>query len=81
MENEKKKNPNIETANDGIEASDFRFVQKDKAIHDVKFQTKPTTFLKDAITRFVKNKSSVVAGIILSVIVLMAIFVPIFRYL
>jgi ABC-type dipeptide/oligopeptide/nickel transport system permease subunit len=77
MENEKKKNPNIETANDGIEASDFRFVQKDKAIHDVKFQTKPTTFLKDAITRFVKNKSSVVAGIILSVIVLMAIFVPI----
>ena len=43
-----------------INDSDFRLVQVDKKIHDTKFDTKPTTFLKDALKRFTKNKSSVI---------------------
>jgi oligopeptide transport system permease protein len=59
------------------EAKDFEFVQMDKSIHDLKFQTKPTTFLKDAMHRFVKNRSSVVAAFLLGILVMMAIIVPI----
>ncbi len=57
---------------------DFEFVQLDKSIHDNKFETKPTTYFRDALKRFCKSKSSVVAASILGVLVLMAIFVPIF---
>ncbi|MEG1222669.1 MAG: ABC transporter permease [Bacilli bacterium] len=56
---------------------DFSYVQMDKNIHDKKFETKPTTFFKDALKRFVKNKSSVAAGAILGVLILLAIIVPI----
>ncbi|OPZ37458.1 MAG: Oligopeptide transport system permease protein OppC [Tenericutes bacterium ADurb.BinA155] len=56
---------------------DFQFVQLSSNIHDQKFQTKPTTFLRDAMHRFVKSRSALVAAIILGVIVMMAIFVPI----
>lgn len=59
-------------------AGDFEFVQMDKTIHDVKFETKPTTFLGDAMRRFTKNRSSVVASVILGVIIGLAIFVPVF---
>jgi oligopeptide transport system permease protein len=55
---------------------DFEYVQLDSSLHDTKFQTKPTTFLKDALKRFSKNRSSVTAAIILAVIILMAIIVP-----
>ena len=34
---------------------DFEFVQMDESIHDKKFDTKPTTYLKDALKRFLKN--------------------------
>lgn len=57
-------------------SKDFEFVQLDSSIHDQKFKTKPTTFIKDALKRFVKNKSSVVAASILGVLILMAIIVP-----
>src|SRR5574344_84713 len=57
--------------------SDFTFVQKDKSIHDLKLQGKATTFFKDSMKRFFKNKSSVTGGIILGILVLLAIFVPI----
>ena len=56
---------------------DFQFVQLDKSIHDVKFNTKPTTFFGDAIKRFFKNKSSVAAGIIIGILSLLAVTVPI----
>ncbi|NLI94500.1 MAG: ABC transporter permease subunit [Erysipelotrichaceae bacterium] len=67
------------SSSEEISQEDFKFVQMDKSIHDTKFDTQPTTFFKDALRRFVKNKSSVVAFIILSVIILMAIFVPVFN--
>lgn len=56
--------------------SDFVYIQKDKKIHDVNFSGKPTTFFGDAMRRFVKNKSSVVASVILLTLVGMAIIVP-----
>ena len=62
-----------------IEANDFDFVQKDKKIFDKKFDTKPTTFAKDAFKRFCKNRSSVVGAIIIGILMLLAIIVPIFN--
>ncbi len=56
--------------------NDFEFVQQEKSIHDVKFKTKPTTFLKDAFKRFCKNKSSVVAACILGVLLLCSFTLP-----
>ena len=69
---------NPEVVDDGITQDDFKFVQNDKTIHEQKFQTKPTTFFKDSVKRFCKNKSSVVAACILGVLLLLSIFVPIF---
>lgn len=61
---------------ESCDSSLFNFVQQDKTIHDVKFTTKPTTFLKDAIKRFRKSRSSVVGGIILGFLFLLAIILP-----
>lgn len=61
-----------------ISKSDFKLVQSDKKIHDTKFETKPTTFFKDALKRFRKNKSSVAGAFILGFLILLAIFLPIF---
>ncbi len=61
-----------------ITSEDFVLQQADKEIHEQKFQTKPTTFLKDSLKRFRKNKSSVVAAYILGFLILLSIFVPIF---
>lgn len=58
-------------------SNDFEFVQMDKSIHDVRFQTKPSSFLSDALKRFVKNRSSVIASVILGILIGMAIIVPI----
>lgn len=60
-----------------VDSSAFTLVQQDKKLHDVKFTTKPTTFFKDAMRRFTKNRSSVVGGIILGVLFLLAIILPI----
>lgn len=59
-----------------ITPEDFEEVNKNEKIHDQKFQSKPTTFFKDAMKRFVKNRSSVVGGVIIGVIVLLAFLVP-----
>lgn len=55
---------------------DFVLVNQDKRVTDKKLETKPTTFLKDVFRRFCKNKASVVGGIILGILVLLAIVVP-----
>ncbi len=60
-----------------ISNDEFKFVQEDKSLHDTKFTTKPTTFFKDAMHRFSKNHSSVVGGVILGVLFLLAIILPI----
>ena len=70
MENEKKQYQ--------FEEHDFELVQENVVIKDKKLDTKPTTFFRDAIKRFAHNKASVVSGIILGILILCAIFVPIF---
>ena len=56
---------------------DFQLIQTDTRITDTKLDTKPTTFFKDALRRFRKNKSSVAGFFILAVLILLAIVVPI----
>lgn len=61
-----------------IPASKFALVNTNVKISDVKLETKPASFVKDSFRRFCKNKSSVVAAFILGILILLAIFVPIF---
>ena len=63
-------------AEEEITADDFTLTEVDSTIHEQKFQTKPTTFTKDAFRRFKKNKSSVAATYILGTLVLLSIVVP-----
>ena len=67
MSNEEKNNEFTQ-----IDASMFELVNQDinAKIHDQKFETKPTTFAKDALRRFRKNKSSVVGAIIIGILLL-----------
>lgn len=60
-----------------LEPKNFQLAQQDKTIHDQKFKTKPTTFFKDALKRFGKNKSSVVGAVILGILLLASIIIPI----
>ena len=57
---------------------DFVLTQADKKIYDAKFDTKATTFAVDAVRRFAKNKSSVVAAFLIGTLLFLAIFVPVF---
>ncbi len=59
-----------------IPAEKFRFVQENERIHDKELQTKARGFFADAMLRFRKNKSSVIAAWILLFLVLYSIFVP-----
>ncbi len=61
-----------------IPASEFAFVADEERLHDKKLETKPVGYFKDAMIRFCKNKSSVVAAFIILFLVLYAIIVPIF---
>ena len=55
----------------------FEFAQLDAKIHDTKFETKARGYFADAFIRFKKNKSSVVAAIIIIFLVIFAILAPI----
>ena len=46
----------------------FAFVQRDERIHDERLQTKAVGYLGDAWNRFRKNKSSVVAAVIILIL-------------
>ncbi len=80
----KKKQDDFEILNNLPEAArdpeitqdDFKLVTTDETIHEQKFQTKPTTFFKDCLRRFRKNKSSVVAAVILGLLLVLAIIIP-----
>lgn len=58
-------------------SEDFTFVQVDKKIYDKKFETKTTTFAKDAFKRFCKNKSSVVGAIIIGILLVLSFLMPV----
>lgn len=54
----------------------FRFVQLDAHLHDKKLETKARSFFADAMLRFGKNKSSVVAAWILLFLILFSLIAP-----
>lgn len=56
----------------------FEFVQKNQNLSEIKLQTKPVGYFKDAMIRFAKNKGSVICFFIILVLILYAIFAPIF---
>ncbi len=56
----------------------FKFVEDSERLHDQKFDSKQVSYFRDAFNRFCKNRSSIVAAIIILCLVLYAIFVPIF---
>ncbi len=59
-----------------LDESSFGFAQKDEKLTDVKFKEKPVTFTRDALIRFCKNKSSIVATVILGAIILLSLILP-----
>ena len=56
----------------------LRFADPNRKTGDKKFDTKAMSYAKDVFRRFCKNKSSVVAAIIILLLVLFSIFVPMF---
>lgn len=63
---------------DNIPKEKFEFYQRDDSIRDKRLDTKPVGYFRDAMGRFCRNKSSVVAAAIIFMVILFAIFVPIF---
>jgi oligopeptide transport system permease protein len=59
-----------------IPAEMFEPVNRDRVLSDQKIQTKPIGFLRDAFRRFVKNKGSVVAAVVIIFLLLFAIIAP-----
>jgi len=62
---------------DHIDKSQFEFVQAEQKIYDKKFETKPIGYFKDAMIRFARNKTNLIASIILFTLIILSIFVPI----
>lgn len=60
-----------------IPKEQFEFAQMDKDIHDKKLETKTRGYFADALIRFKKNKSSVIAAYIILFLVLFTIVAPI----
>ena len=56
----------------------FEFYKREEEIRDKRLETKPVGYFKDAMMRFCRNKSSVIAACVLVCLVLFAVFVPIF---
>ncbi len=56
----------------------FEFAQREETLHDVKLDTKPIGYFRDAFNRFKRNKGSVVSAIIILFLLLYAIITPIF---
>jgi ABC-type dipeptide/oligopeptide/nickel transport system permease subunit len=54
----------------------FDFVQRDEKIYDKRFETKPIGYFKDAMIRFRRNRTNVVATSILLFLILMSILIP-----
>ena len=62
---------------DHIPQDKFQFVQLDARLHDTKLETKARGYFADALLRFRKNKSSVIAAWILLSLLLFAFLSPI----
>ena len=67
-------NKNVEF--ERIPKEQFEFAQLDKNIHDKKLETKTRGYFADALLRFKKNKSSVIAAYIILFLVIFTIVSP-----
>ena len=63
-----------------IPAEKFRFVKSDERIHDERIKTKPIGYFKDAWLRFRKDKSAVVAFVLIMILLLFSLIVPFFSH-
>ena len=63
---------------ENIPKEKFALAGENRRITDTKFETKPVGYFKDAFNRFKKNKSSLVAAIIILLLFLFALIVPFF---
>ena len=61
-----------------LDESLFEFADHSDFTKDKKLETKPVGYFQDALYRFARNKASVTAFIIICLLVLFAIFAPIF---
>lgn len=62
---------------ENIPAEKFAFAQLDAHLQDKKLETEARSFFADAMRRFAKNKSSVIAAWILLFLILYALFAPV----
>ena len=60
-----------------IPQEQFKFVQMDTQLHDTKLETKARSYFADAMLRFGKNKSSVVAAWILLFLLVFSALAPV----
>jgi ABC-type dipeptide/oligopeptide/nickel transport system permease subunit len=63
---------------DNLTPEDFKLVQKEDKIYDKKFETKPIGYFKDALIRFGKNRTNVIATTILFFLIGCSILIPVF---
>ena len=63
---------------DNIPSEKFQFAKRSDFSHDKKFDTKPVSYFQGAFRRFSKNKGAVVGGIVITVLILFAVFAPFF---
>lgn len=61
---------------ENLSKDNFEFVQVDEKIYDKRFETKPIGYFKDAMIRFSKNKTNVIATSILFFIILCSVLIP-----
>lgn len=61
-----------------IPVEKFAFAKTANSSHDEKIATKPRSYLRDAFSRFCKNKGSVVAAVIVLILFLYALIGPFF---
>lgn len=67
----------MENKFENIPQEKFEFANAGDYIHDEKLKTKTRSFFEDAIIRFRKNQSSVIAAYILGLLILFAIISPV----
>lgn len=59
-----------------IPSENLTLALNQESLHDQAFETKPVSYIRDCFNRFCKNKSSIVASVIILLIIIYAIIVP-----
>ena len=75
MENENLNTPYL-PEEESLPKELFNEVNDSRSLHDQAFETKPVSFLRDSLSRFAKNKASIVGAAIILLIALYGLIVP-----